>query len=130
MNETDHHVRRTCLIAASLGLAMLALQACSHGPITAPQIVAFGPHTVKAGVVFARQPNGQAALWLKTADDLVLGAVIVLNGAPLKTHVNGNHATAWVPAELYAKAGSYPLQINETVGTRQLQSNIVQFVVK
>ncbi len=129
MSKIDRRSLHARLIAPLLGLSVLAIQACSHGPATAPQIVAYGPHAVKAGVVFNRQPNGDAALWIKTSDDLLVGAVIVLNGTHLTTHIKGNHATAAVPAANYAKPGSYPLQITETFDGRQLQSNVVQLVV-
>ena len=127
MSKTNHLVLAA---AAMLGLASLAIQGCSRGPVTAPTIVAFGPKNVKAGVMFDKQSNGQAAMWVKASDDLLPNAVIVFNGTQLVTHPHGKVATAFLPAELYAKAGSYPLQIKEKDGTRELQSAVVQFVVK
>lgn len=129
MSKIDRRSLHARLIAPLLGLSVLAIQACSHGPATAPQIVAYGPHAVKAGVMFNKQRNGLAALWIKTNGDLPGNAVIILNGTSLKTHVNESHATAAVPAESYAKPGKYPLQITATVDGQQLQSNVVEFVV-
>ena len=108
----------------------MLLQACSQGPITAPNIDKFGPRTVQAGAAFNKQKDGNSALWVHSANRLAQDAVIVLDGQKLTTHVKADGASAEVPAALYARPGSYSLQVVEEVDGKQLQSNVVQFIVK
>lgn len=113
---------------ALLCIALLST-GCSQSALTAPNISKFGPHQIHAGVIFNKQPNGMAALWVLSANRLAGNAVIVLDGQKLATHSKGDLATAMVPPALYEKAGSYPLQIVENANGQQLQSNTVNFVV-
>jgi hypothetical protein len=116
-------------IGALLGFALLTIQACSNHNLAPPRIDAYGPQNAKAGVVFNVQPDGSAALWVRTNGTFVHGAVISLDGVKLKTVCKGKVASAAVPPSLYAKPGTYPLVITEEVNGQQLQSNTVDFVV-
>jgi hypothetical protein len=109
---------------------LVLLQACSQGPITAPNIDKFGPQHVHAGAVFNKQPDGNSALWIRTTNRVAQGAVVLFNGQKLTSYSKDDVVTAKVPAALYAQPGSYSLQITEEVDGKQLQSNVVQFIVK
>src|SRR5215469_701048 len=111
----------------ALPAMLLLLQACSKGPVTAPNIDKLGPSNVHAGVAFNKQPDGNSALWVHTTNRLAPDAVILLNGQKLVTHVKSDVATAEAAAALLAQPGSYSLQIVEEANGKQLQSNVVQF---
>jgi hypothetical protein len=69
------------------------------------RISSFGPTGTKTGTHFNLQPLGKSALWLQTTAPLNKYAVIVFDDTRLKTIVNGNVATAYVPKALYDSPG-------------------------
>lgn len=117
-------------LALSAAVLALSLQGCSQSLPLPPKILDFGPQKVQAGVAFHPQSNGDSSLWIKVNGELARDAVIQLNGTALKTLTKGTIATAFVPADLYTKAGSYPLLVTEKVQGKDYSSNTVQFVVK
>ncbi|EQD55077.1 AlgJ [mine drainage metagenome] len=113
-----------------LSMATLPLfQGCSEHRSTNLIISAWGPHTTQVGVAFNTQPNGDAAFWVDTNQKLSSNATIVFNSVKLKSAVTRKLVTALVPADLYAKKGTYPLYVVNTVKGNQEKSNTVDFIV-
>jgi peptidoglycan/LPS O-acetylase OafA/YrhL len=92
-------------------------------------ITAFGPTPVKAGVVFNPQPNGEAAMWIKTANTMGKQAEIIFDGNPLESTVYDDHITAFVPKTLYDRPGAYPVYIRELHTDHYEKSPTVTFNV-
>lgn len=141
------------IAACTAGAAMvLALSACGNqststtSPGTASQsastasavpapaalkITSWGPESTKAGAVFNKQPNGSAALWIRVNQSLTGDvAAIEFNGVLLQGAITGNLVTAGVPADLYAKPGTYKLHIIAGEGEQSIRSNDVIFTVQ
>lgn len=95
------------------------------------KITSWGPDSTKAGEVFNQQPDGSAAFWVHL-DHSVEGDVVWIqfNGAQLQSDISGNLVTAKVPASLYAKSGTFKLDVIARRGNQSVQSNGVIFVVK
>ena len=122
------------LTVAIVSVFMLLIVGCSSKQeAPAPTlgnmvIVKFGPEVIHAGKIFNAQPNGVSAIWAQTKN-ATPATVLVLNGVQLKSSVekNGTLVTAFVPGELYEKAGEYPLYLLDTKVNQK--SNDVKFVV-
>lgn len=136
-------------MSAVVVLLTVSLQACGHsaGPSSPPQsgalvasgsavpsslkITDWGPHETKVGVVFNKQPNGSAALWIRLNQSLDGStASVEFNGVLLPGAISGNLVTAGVPANLYARPGSYKVQVVARKRGRSLQSEAVAFTVQ
>ena len=95
-----------------------------------PVLKEFGPTDIKAGQVFNKQPNGEAAIWAKT-ENVTPSTVLVINAVDLTSNAprpDGRSITAQVPKSLYEKAGEYPLYLlDKKTG---LKSNELKFIVK
>lgn len=96
------------------------------------KITSWGPENTKAGVVFNKQPNGRAALWFRVNQSLAgETAAIEFDGVLLQAVIAGNDfAAVQVPADLYAKPGTYKLHVLARNGKRVVQSNDVTFKVE
>jgi hypothetical protein len=81
------------------------------------------------GQPFNVQPDGQAALWLKT-ENTTKTTVVVWGWKRLKTSfVNPNLLTALVtPKELYSKVGQYQVYLRDTKTDKT--SNLLMFTVE
>lgn len=119
---------------ASTGPASSAVSSGAIANSTAPsslEITSWGPDSTKAGVAFNKQPDGSAALWIRVNQPLSGDvAAIEFNGVLLQGTVSGNLVTAGVPADLYAKPGSFKVEVIARKGDRSEQSNAVTFTVK
>ena len=94
------------------------------------EITSWGPTSTKAGVVFNKQPDGAAALWVRLNQSLDgNAAAIEFNGTLLQGIISGNLVTAAVPAPLYAKPGVFTLHVIVRTGNKTMQSNDVKFTV-
>ncbi|MGH7233883.1 MAG: hypothetical protein ACREF7_00350 [Candidatus Saccharimonadales bacterium] len=80
-------------------------------------------------MAFNAQPDGGAAFWVDVNQELTSNAYISFNGVKLKSAASGKLITAGVPANLYAQAGTYPLNVVDDVGGKQVKSNSVDFKV-
>lgn len=134
-----------CALAAGLLLAACSKQPTNEGTANAVpgsaatqgalsgnlKITSWGPDSTQAGVVFNKQPNGSAALWIRL-DQPLTGDVagVEFNGVLLQGVVSGNLVTAGVPAELYAKPGSFKVDVIARKGDGSVQSNEVIFTVR
>lgn len=96
------------------------------------EIVGFGPHGTQPGKAFNVQSSGQSALWLKLNHPAAgSGAAIWWGSHQLDSSVSGDVISAFVPAQLYANAGRYPLLVRVKGGDASgTVSNTVYFVVK
>lgn len=105
----------------------------SRPPIEAQalRIVAWGPVETRAGVPFNRQPNGQAALWIRLDRDLHGRAVLVqFEDAYFEGSATGDTVTASVPAAAYATAGTREVRVVATAGASRWTSGAVAFTVR
>lgn len=99
--------------------------------MTELKIANWGPQGTKAGVPFNTQSDGSAAIWVQMNQTLVgSDATIELNGKALTSAISDKLITANVPAEFYAKPGTYVLHVTMKKGDASTHSNDVQFVVK
>jgi len=80
------------------------------GQAAACGIFTWGPTTAAAGQPFNEQPGGASAFWVKT-DCAVTGAVLELDGEPLKTTLYPQKLTASVPAGHKLGPGEHPLTL-------------------
>lgn len=95
------------------------------------KITSWGLDNTKAGMVFNKQPDGSAALWIRVNQPLTGDVVAIeFNSVLLQGAITGNLVTASVPADLYAKPGSYTVAVIAHKGNRPVQSNEVTFVVQ
>jgi hypothetical protein len=95
------------------------------------KITSWGPESTRAGAVFNKQPGGSAALWVHVSQSLNgYEAAVEFNGALLQGHISGDLVTVGVPADLYAKPGTFQLHVIAHKGDQSLQSNDVTFVVR
>lgn len=134
-------------VASSLLLACVcALQGCCFrsceadadaAPRPAPvpaqilRIVAWGPAETLAGVPFNRQPNGQAALWIRLDRSLDGRVVLIRFGdAYLEASVAGGTVTASVPTAAYASAGAREVSVVATSADARWTSDRVTFKVR
>lgn len=84
------------------------------------------PDKVVEGQPFQQQPNGASALSILGAN-LIKGSRIKLNGMPLETASgDGTSLAALVPAEMFAKPGTYPILVETPDGHA---TNALTFVV-
>lgn len=94
------------------------------------KITSWGPESTKAGVVFNKQPNGSAALWIRVNHSLSGDEVAVeFNGVLLQAIVSGDLVTTGVPVDLYAKPGTYKVHVITRRGKQTTKSNEVTFTV-
>jgi hypothetical protein len=100
----------------------------THGVDTLA-ITTWGPQSTQEGTAFNAQPDGGAAFWVNVNRQLDYKAIIVFNSVKLKSAVTGKLITAAVPANLYTKAGTYPLYVVDEVNGKEVKSNSVDFVV-
>lgn len=75
------------------------------------QILAYGPHEVKAGVPFNVQPDGSSAIWISTNDAVTTNVRILFGEAPIAAVANGKSVTALVPAKLIPQSGTIRLSL-------------------
>lgn len=95
------------------------------------EIANWGPHQTKAGVPFNVQSGGHAAIWIRVNrpfGDRI--AMIQFDDAVLEGQVSGQLVTAVVPAELYARHGTYTVRVIVHQGTSYRSSNKVKFTVE
>lgn len=117
--------------------AVVVPAATSNVMATDPQtqsdikIVQYGPRQTSAGYAFNAQASGQAALWMQLAHPaMAVDTAIWWGDYRLESAVSGTVISAVVPAERYAIAGRYPLQVRVGSGVTGKTSNVVYFVVK
>lgn len=107
-----------------------AKQAVAHTRV-AVTITSYGPDKAVAGQPFNKQPSGNSAVWVRVNRSLDGSkAAIYFNGTRLHSSISGNLITAGVPANLYAKPGTYMLHIAGMQGSANLRSNDVKVVVQ
>ena len=95
------------------------------------EITSWGPDRTNAGVVFNKQPNGSAALWIRVNQSLDGDvAAVKFNGVLLQGNISGNLVTTGVPADLYANPGAYKVHVIVRKGGQTSQSNDVTFSVQ
>lgn len=95
------------------------------------EIIRWGPTSTKAGVVFNKQPDGGAALWIRVNQSLEGDAVnIEFAGVPLQGYISGDLVTAAVPASLYAKPGTFAVYVIANKGAQSMRSNSAKFNVE
>lgn len=115
--------KRGWLVLASA----LTLAGCGgHSP---PKIVGFGPTPVDHGKPFNVQPNGDSAIWVRVDKPADPADVLLLDGHPLNTMVNGDLLTAVVPLSVIATPGPKPLLVELDSKTQHAKSPAVSFVV-
>ncbi len=92
----------------------------------------FGPKKTKAGVSFNLQPNGKSAIWIRANQKLDgYDAAIWFDGHRLSDRgIQAGTVTGTVPAELFAKPGTYLLKIGVGEQGEQTSSETVDFVVE
>lgn len=138
-------ISKLTLCSAAVALVML-LPACSKEGGYAPpdkteasnsvpakdlKIASWGPQETRAGVSFNAQPDGGAAFWVQMNQSLDgSDAAVELNGKVLNSAISDTLITANVPAESYAKPGTYVLHVTMKRGSASTQSDDVKFVVK
>ena len=89
-------------------------------------LVRLSPDQTEVGVAFNRQPDGQSALVVSTAN-ATRTSVVVLNSRPLPTTYGGPMLlTALVPADVVATPGVYPVYVIDG----EHESNRLDFVVR
>lgn len=123
------------VVAWGLALALAGgLQACSGSHTGASgglEISSYGPAATPAGVVFNRQPDGGAAIWLRMNRSLDGDvATVVFGGTPLTGAISGNLVTAAVPASLYREPGTLDVHVVAQRGGTKQVSNGVKFTIE
>ena len=88
-----------------------------------------GPIQTKVGQAFNVQPDGHAAMWLKT-ENATETTLVVWGWTRLKTaYVSPTGLTALVaPRELYSKAGQYQIYLVDSKTDKT--SNVLSFTVE
>jgi hypothetical protein len=105
------------------------LSGCSNKTPTPPVLLDYGPKEIRANRDFNKQADGENAIWAHTKNStpacvLVLDEFTLLSAYDKKTKL----LTAIVPAQLYGRAGEYPLYILDM--RTKLKSNTISFIVK
>lgn len=114
------------IIIATLSV-LLILSACkkTEGP---PILKEIGPVKTKAGEAFNIQPDGMAAMWVKT-ENATEKTVIMWGDKQIRTdYKDPQLLTAPVPAELYAKKGQFQIYLVDT--KTGAKSNSLVFIVE
>lgn len=132
---------------ASLGLMIILLTVggCGNGgsqnnggansgagasKVAAFHIKNWGPKSTKAGIPFNKQPNGNAAFWVKVGSSAEgTDAELVFAGHALPTAIQDNLLTAQVSRDLYGQPGKYALQVKRSAGGKEIYSQPVYFRV-
>ena len=117
--------------AATAPAATPAATSTDQRTEAAIKIVEYGPKETRAGHAFNAQSSGQAALWMQLDHPATAADTAIWWGDHrLASAVSGTTISAAVPAERYAIAGKYPLQVRVGGSATDKTSNVVHFVVK
>jgi len=139
MTRSDCHPRLALVLLVLLGLMTTACTAPAPAPTpsatAAPAAPAakqsitlqtLFPDQIDLGQKFNEQPDGRSALAVKV-DKATPTSVIVFNGTSLKTEINpDNILTAFVPPELVAKPGTFPVYVTDGGA----ESNRLSFTIR
>lgn len=89
-------------------------------------IIQYGPHDIQAGVAFNEQPSGESAVWVHMSRSLEgSDAVIKIDGAPMKSSIDGTAITALVPSALYRSPATLQLTVEQHQDGKLLRSGPV-----